>query len=131
MDEIRSSIVENHRPQLRDVLAPAGTRSFLGLRPIVWCGIMLAVFQQLVGINVIFYYGSTLWQLAGFTENHSLLINIIVGAVSIAACFVAISVIDRVGRKPMLLIGSAGMSLTLAVMVYAFGHGSLDAGGNL
>ena len=90
---------------------------------------MLAVFQQLVGINVIFYYGATLWQLAGFTENESLLINIVSGAVSIAACFVTIAVIDKIGRKPLLLIGSAGMAVTLFAMVYAFSHGSLDAAG--
>ncbi len=76
---------------------------------------MLAVFQQLVGINVIFYYGATLWQLAGFSENDSLLINIVSGAVSIAACFVTIAVIDKIGRKPLLLIGSAGMAVTLFV----------------
>ncbi len=79
------------------MLAPAGARGFLGIRPIVWVGIMLAVFQQLVGINVIFYYGATLWQLAGFTENDSLLINIVSGAVSIAACFVTIAA-DRQDR---------------------------------
>ena len=92
---------------------------------------MLAVFQQLVGINVIFYYGSTLWQLAGFTEADSLKINIVSGAVSIAACFVTIAVIDKVGRKPLLLIGSAGMAATLFVMVYAFSQGSLDVAGKL
>ncbi len=81
---------------------------------------MLAVFQQLVGINVIFYYGSTLWQLAGFTEAQSLLINIVSGAVSIAACFLTIVLIDKIGRKPLLLIGSAGMAVTLFAMVYAF-----------
>ena len=50
---------------------------------------------------------------------------------SIAACFVTMAVIDKIGRKPLLLIGSAGMAVTLFVMVYAFSHGSLDAGGNL
>lgn len=129
--EIRSSFAVDHRPRLSDVLAPAGTRGFLGMRPIVWVGIMLAVFQQLVGINVIFYYGSTLWQLAGFTEQDSLLINIVSGAVSIAACFITIAVIDKIGRKPLLLIGSAGMAATLFVMVYAFSQGSLDAEGQL
>ncbi len=129
--EIRASFTADHRPSLRDVLAPAGSKSFLGLRPIVWVGIMLAVFQQLVGINVIFYYGSTLWQLAGFTENDALLINVVSGAVSIAACFVTIAVIDKIGRKPLLLIGSAGMAATLFVMVYAFSQGGLDAEGNL
>jgi SP family sugar:H+ symporter-like MFS transporter len=102
-----------------------------GIRPIVWVGIMLAAFQQFVGINVIFYYGATLWQLAGFSEAQSLKINIISGVVSIAACFVTIAVIDRIGRKPLLLIGSAGMAVTLFVMVYAFSHGSLDPAGNL
>ena len=131
LEEIRATFSADHRPQLSDVLAPAGTTGFLGMRPIVWVGIMLAVFQQLVGINVIFYYGATLWQLAGFSENDSLLINIVSGAVSIAACFVTIAVIDKIGRKPLLLIGSAGMAVTLFVMVYAFSHGSLDAEGGL
>ncbi|MBL8656188.1 MAG: sugar porter family MFS transporter [Altererythrobacter sp.] len=129
--EIQNSFTGDHRPQLRDVLAPAGSRGFLGIRPIVWVGIMLAVFQQLVGINVIFYYGATLWQLAGFTESDALLINIVSGAVSIAACFVTIAVIDRIGRKPLLLIGSAGMAATLFVMVYAFSQGTLDGAGQL
>ena len=125
--EIKASFSTDHRPRLADVLTPAGGRGFLGIRAIVWAGLLLAVFQQLVGINVIFYYGSTLWQLAGFTEADSLLINIGSGAVSIAACFVTIAVIDRIGRKPLLLIGSAGMAVTLFVMVYAFSQGTLDA----
>ena len=131
LEEIRATFSADHRPRLSDVLAPAGASNFLGMRPIVWVGIMLAVFQQLVGINVIFYYGATLWQLAGFSENDSLLINIVSGAVSIAACLVTIAVIDKIGRKPLLLIGSAGMAVTLFVMVYAFNQGSLDAEGNL
>ena len=126
LGEIQASFAADHRPHLKDVLTPAGGKGFLGIRAIVWVGIMLAVFQQLVGINVIFYYGSTLWQLAGFTEQDSLMINIVSGAVSIAACFVTIAVIDRIGRKPLLLIGSAGMAITLFVMVYAFSHATID-----
>jgi SP family sugar:H+ symporter-like MFS transporter len=126
LDEIRATFSADHRPRLSDVMAPAGARGFAGIRPIVWVGIMLAVFQQLVGINVIFYYGATLWQLAGFSESDSLLINIVSGAVSIAACFVTIAVIDKIGRKPLLLIGSAGMAVTLFVMVYAFSHATID-----
>ncbi|MDQ4086424.1 MAG: sugar porter family MFS transporter [Pseudomonadota bacterium] len=126
LQEIRDSFSADHRPRLSDIKAPGG-----GIRPIVWTGIMLAVFQQLVGINVIFYYGATLWQLAGFTEDQSLQINIVSGAVSIAACFITIAVIDKIGRKPLLLIGSAGMAATLFAMVYAFANGTLDAEGNL
>ncbi|MBN8807849.1 MAG: sugar porter family MFS transporter [Sphingomonas sp.] len=131
LDEIRASFSADHRPRLADVLTPAGGRGFLGIRAIVWAGLLLAVFQQLVGINVIFYYGATLWQLAGFSEADSLLINIVSGAVSIGACLITIAVIDRIGRKPLLLIGSAGMTVTLFVMVYAFSHGTLDPDGKL
>jgi len=126
LEEIRASFSEDHRPRLSDIRSPNG-----GIRKIVWVGIMLAAFQQFVGINVIFYYGATLWKLAGFTEQQSLLINIVSGAVSIAACFGTIAVIDKVGRKPLLLIGSAGMAVTLFAMTYAFSQGSLDAQGNL
>ena len=110
------------------MLAPRD--GLFGMRPIVWVA-YAAVFQQLVGINVIFYYGATLWQLAGFTEADSLLINIVSGVVSIAACFITIAFIDKIGRKPLLLIGSAGMAVTLFVMVFAFSQGTLDAGGDL
>ncbi|MBC9032597.1 sugar porter family MFS transporter [Sphingomonas sp. JC676] len=126
--EIKDSFSHDHRPRLSDVLTPSGGRGFLGIRSIVWVGIMLAVFQQLVGINVIFYYGATLWQAAGFSEQDSLLINIGSGAVSIAACFVTIAVIDRIGRKPLLLIGSVGMAVSLFAMVYAFSQGGLVDG---
>lgn len=130
LDEIKASFSTDHNPRLSDILSK-GKGGFLGIRSIVWVGIMLAVFQQLVGINVIFYYGATLWQLAGYTENDALMINILSGVVSIAACFITIAVIDKIGRKPLLLIGSAGMAVTLFVMVYAFSQGSLDAEGKL
>lgn len=126
LQEIRSTFAEDHRPRLSDIRSPSG-----GIRKVVWAGIMLAAFQQFVGINVIFYYGATLWQLAGFSESQSLMINIVSGVVSIAACLLTIAVIDKIGRKPILLIGSAGMAVTLFAMVYAFSHGSLDASGNL
>ena len=126
LGEIQASFAADHRPHLKDVLTPAGGKGFLGIRAIVWVGIMLAVFQQLVGINVIFYYGSTLWQAAGFSESEALTTNIISGAISIVACFVTIAVIDKIGRKPLLLIGSAGMAIALFVMVYAFSTGTLE-----
>ncbi len=126
LKEIKASFSKDHRPRFSDVLAP-GTL----FRPIVWAGLVIAVFQQLVGINVIFYYGETLWKLAGATEDTALQRNIISGLVSIAACFVTVFFVDKIGRKPLLLIGSAGMAVTLFTMVYAFHSGSLDAAGNL
>ncbi|KTE21124.1 MFS transporter [Sphingopyxis sp. H050] len=127
VEEIKASFNADHRPRLSDIFDPVKG----GVRPIVWAGLLLAVFQQLVGINVIFYYGATLWQLAGFTEDQSLQINIVSGVVSIAACFGTILLVDRIGRKPLLLIGSAGMAATLFALVYAFANGTLDADGQL
>ncbi|MEQ7874514.1 sugar porter family MFS transporter [Sphingomonas sp. ASV193] len=130
LDEIRASFSADHRPRLADVKTPGGG-GFLGIRPVVWAGIMLAAFQQFVGINIIFYYGETLWKLAGVSEAVALQRNIVSGVVSIAACFLTIAVIDRIGRKPILLIGSAGMAVTLFGMVFAFSQGSLGPTGEL
>jgi MFS transporter, SP family, sugar:H+ symporter len=127
LDEIRATYAEDHRPRLSDIKG----NGLFGIRPIVWTGIMLAVFQQLVGINVIFYYGETLWKLAGVSEEAALQRNILSGVVSIAACIVTILVIDKIGRKPLLLIGSAGMAVSLFAMAYAFNSGTLDATGQL
>lgn len=124
--EIRASLAEDHQPRLSDLKGSSGA-----IRPIVWAGIMLAVFQQLVGINIVFYYGATLWRAVGFTEADALMTNIITGSVSILACLLSIALIDRIGRKPILLIGSAGMFLTLALMAYAFSTGTLDGEGTL
>jgi SP family sugar:H+ symporter-like MFS transporter len=101
------------------------------LRPIVWVGIGLATFQQLVGINVVFYYGAVLWQAVGFSENNALLINVLSGALSIGACLIALALIDKVGRKPLLWVGSVGMAVSLTLVTYAFATASLDAGGKL
>jgi SP family sugar:H+ symporter-like MFS transporter len=93
----------------------------LGLRPIVWVGILLSVFQQAVGINVIFYYSSALWQQVGFSESDALTITVITSITNIVVTLVAISTIDRLGRRLLLLIGSAGMALSLGTLAYVFG----------
>ncbi|WP_321402333.1 sugar porter family MFS transporter [Maridesulfovibrio sp.] len=101
-----------------------------GLHPVVWLGLGLSVLQQFVGINIIFYYGSMLWRSVGFSEENSLWITVITGVVNIVTTLVAIALIDRVGRKPLLLAGSAGMVVTLGVLAYLFGAAPLDASGH-
>lgn len=113
--EISATLDAHHAPSLADIRTASG-----GWRPVVWAGIGLAVFQQLVGINVVFYYGAVLWQAVGFSESDALKINILSGTVSILACLLSIALIDRLGRKPLLLIGSAGMAMTLAIMTGCF-----------
>ena len=82
-----------------------------GLKPIVWLGILLSLFQQLVGINVIFYYSTTLWQSVGFDESQALLTSTFTSVMNIVATIIAILLVDRVGRRVMLLVGSAGMTV--------------------
>ncbi len=125
VDEIQASLAsDHHRPKFSDLIDKTKGR----VRPIVWVGLGLAIFQQLVGINVVFYYGAVLWQSVGFSENDSLKINILSGALSIVSCMVAIAVIDKVGRKPLLLLGSAGMAVTLGLMAWAFSTATLVGG---
>jgi SP family sugar:H+ symporter-like MFS transporter len=121
---IRSSIAADHAPSFEDLI----DRTSGKLRRIVWVGIGLAAFQQLVGINVVFYYGAVLWQAVGFSEADSLKINVLSGSLSIAATLIAMALIDRIGRKPLLLVGSIGMAATLGVLTCSFGTGQFANG---
>ncbi|KAB8164886.1 sugar porter family MFS transporter [Lysobacter maris] len=127
-DEIEASLArDHHRPRFSDLIGKATGR----VRPIVWVGIGLATFQQLVGINVVFYYGAVLWQAVGFSESDALLINVLSGGLSIGACLLTVVLIDRIGRKPLLWIGSLGMAVSLGLVTVAFATGSLDSEGKL
>lgn len=124
--EIDASLRSEYRPRLRDLRGPSG-----GLLPVVWIGILLSVFQQFVGINVIFYYSSTLWHSVGFSEADSFKITVGTSIVNVLVTLVAIALVDRIGRKPLLAIGSAGMTVTLALMAWCFAQASAGAGGEL
>jgi SP family sugar:H+ symporter-like MFS transporter len=93
----------------------------LGLLTIVWVGIGLSVFQQFTGINVIFYYSSVLWQAVGFSEQNALAITVITSVTNILTTIVAIALVDRIGRRPLLLIGSIGQFVCLGVLASIFG----------
>ncbi|WP_427451545.1 sugar porter family MFS transporter [Litorimonas sp. WD9-15] len=117
--DIRASLANDHKPKLSDLLSNGK------LKPIVWVGIGLAAFQQLVGINVIFYFGSVVWEAAGYTESDALKQNVIMGVLSLVAVGITLALIDKVGRKPFLVIGSIGMAITLAIVAYAFSTGEV------
>lgn len=91
-----------------------------GLMPVVWIGIILSMLQQFVGINVIFYYSTTLWKAVGFQEKDSLTISVVTAIVNILVTLVAIALVDKIGRRPILLTGSIGMALSLGTMALAF-----------
>ena len=123
IEQIRKSLEREQKESLRDLL---GGR--FGLKPIVWLGILLSLFQQLVGINVIFYYSTTLWQSVGFDESQALLTSTITSVMNIVATVIAILLVDRVGRRIMLLVGSGGMAVSLGLMALAFSFGEMAPG---
>ena len=115
VDAIKVSLAGEHKMKLSDIKGPRA-----GLLPIVWVGIILAVLQQFVGINAVFYYSNLIWGAVGFGENKAFLTSTIISLVNVIFTFVAIGLIDRLGRKPLLLIGSIGMALTLGVLAFVF-----------
>lgn len=113
--EIKRTVSTEARSSIRDLRGPV-----LGFLPIVWVGIALSLFQQFVGINVIFYYSSTLWRSVGFSEDDALLQTVITSVTNIVVTVVAISIIDKVGRRILLLVGSAGMVVSLGLLAVTF-----------
>jgi MFS transporter, SP family, sugar:H+ symporter len=125
--DIRSTVMTERRPRLSDIL----TEHTGKIRPIIWVGLGLALLQQFTGINVVFYYGSVLWQAAGFTEADALLTNVINGSVNILFTFVAIALVDKVGRRPLLLVGALGQAVMLGAMAVIFATAQTNVDGGL
>ncbi len=117
--EIQTAMRSEHKPALRELL---GGR--FGLLPIVWIGIGLSVFQQLVGINVIFYYSASLWQSVGIDPAGSFFYSFTTSIINIVGTVIAILLVDRVGRRPLALAGSVGMALSLGLAAWAFSYKS-------
>ncbi|WP_298769377.1 sugar porter family MFS transporter [uncultured Shewanella sp.] len=114
--EISLSLSSDHKPRLSDLKNPTSRK----VRRIVWIGMGIAAFQQLIGINVVFYYGAILWEVAGFSESNALLINVISAGLSVGACIFTILFVDKWGRRPFLLIGSVGITVCLLLLVFVF-----------
>ncbi len=87
-----------------------------GMKLVLVIGIVLAVLQQITGINVFLYFGTEIFKKMGSETNAALLQNIIVGVVNLSFTIVAIRTVDRIGRKPLMMIGSAGMGISLLAM---------------
>jgi SP family xylose:H+ symportor-like MFS transporter len=109
ISEIRASLSEHHSGKLF---------SFGGL--VIVIGLMLSVFQQFVGINVVLYYATDIFQGMGMTTNSSLLQTIIVGAVNLTFTVVAILTVDRFGRRPLQIIGALIMAVSMISLGSAF-----------
>ncbi|EKT77569.1 major facilitator superfamily sugar transporter [Rhodococcus opacus M213] len=115
VSEIRLTLRHESTASFDDIRGPK-----FGLQPIVWVGIFMAIFQQFVGINAIFYYSTTLWKSVGFTENESFTTSVITAIINVGMTFVAILFVDRIGRRILLMVGSLGMFVSLLMAAIAF-----------
>jgi MFS transporter, SP family, galactose:H+ symporter len=118
-------------PEVNEILehAEPGHGSFADLfspfvLPVLFCGIALAVIQQITGINTVIYYAPTIFQAAGFHSNEAAIVATAgVGVVNVLMTVVSIPLIDKVGRRPLLLISLSGMGVALAALGIGFAVG--------
>ncbi|HBG26960.1 MAG TPA: arabinose-proton symporter [Phycisphaerales bacterium] len=91
-----------------------------GIRVAMLIGVGLAILQQITGINIILYYAPEIFKSAGLATTSAISDTVIVGIVNLTFTFVAIAVVDKVGRKPLLLFASAGMGISMFLLGRAF-----------
>jgi len=115
LQEIERSLAHAvERGKLSDLLAPS-------IRPALVVGIGLAIFQQVTGINTVIYYAPLIIQSAGISSaSGAILATAGIGVVNVLMTIVAMWLIDRMGRRPLLLVGIAGMAITLGLLGLAF-----------
>jgi len=123
IERIRATMEREKAPSWSDLKSPNGK-----IARVVWIGLGLSIFQQFIGINVIFYYSNVLWVAVGFDEGQAFVITIISATINIVTTLIAIATIDRFGRKPLLIIGSIAMTATLATMSIIFGTANVVDG---
>jgi sugar porter (SP) family MFS transporter len=113
-DEIKQvRELSERKSTARDLLNPK-------IRHALTVGIALAVFQQITGINTIIYYAPTLLSNAGFGHSAALLANVVNGGVNVGMTIVAIWLLDKTGRRPLLLTGTAGMAVGMVTVALTF-----------
>lgn len=121
--------IANELDEIEEVAAEqeaVGWRNLFGsrIRPLLIVGIALAVFQQLIGINTVIYFGATILHYAGYPTTASVAQAVYLGLINWIGATVAMFMVDRVGRRPMLLVGTAGCALSLTALGFFFHQGS-------
>ena len=125
MEQIKSQEGQDERVSYGELFAPF-------VRPALIIGIGLAIFQQITGINTVIYYAPTILQNVGFSEGGAIAATALgVGVVNVGFTILAVRIIDRAGRKPLLLIGLVGMVISLALLGIVFSTGATGGAAGL
>jgi len=114
--EINSSFLKEKGSQLSDLFSPRHLS-------IMWIGILIAIFQQITGINSVIYYAPVILKETGLSTSGSLFQTIGIGIITVIATFLAICMVDKIGRKLLLLFGSFFMGFSLIVLGICFQYG--------
>jgi SP family arabinose:H+ symporter-like MFS transporter len=113
MATIEASIASVERPSYREVFSKK-------MRPVLWIGILLAIFQQATGINAIMYYAPLIFKNLGNSNDSALIQTAIIGGVLFVFTLVAVRWIDRWGRRPLMIWGTVGMVVSLTMVTIAY-----------
>ena len=119
LDDIRKASEEERGTRVADLLKPR-------IRPLLIIGIGLAIFQQFVGINTVIYYAPTILSDTGLSKSSSITQTVFVGITNVVFTVVAVLLLDRLGRRKLLLIGTVGLILSLALLGVYFMSGTLQ-----
>lgn len=117
--KIQQSLGEGKKAVFSDLFSPI-------YFPVVLIGVMLAIFQQVTGINAILYYAPVIFKETGIETSNSLLQTIGIGVIIVLATFIAIAFVDRIGRRKLLLYGCVLMGLSLATVSLCFHYRYFD-----
>ena len=121
IEDVRASFNKSEKKDssIKDLLHPS-------LRLVLLIGLVIGVLQQITGINSVFFYAPMIFEQSGIGTDASFSQAILVGLVNLVFTILAISMIDKLGRKPLLLIGVSGMAICLLLLSYGFSEATYE-----
>jgi SP family arabinose:H+ symporter-like MFS transporter len=122
--EIQESILLDSAPKekisMKELFVPS-------MKLVMTIGIGIAILQQIVGINCVFFYAPMIFEQSGIGTDASFIQAILVGLINVVFTIVAMALIDKLGRKPLLVIGVSGIALSMFILAYSFNYTLTDA----
>ena len=106
LDDVKDAQKKESATTVRDLLKP-------NIRPLIWIGAGLAIFQQFVGINTVIYYAPTILSKTGLTNSASITQTVFVGVTNVVFTIIAVLLLDKIGRRRLLLIGTVGLTVAI------------------